>query len=167
MLAAAEAIHGFVRLAFGFFLALGFAAVVKLFAFGDGQLAFSDAIAKINLERNNGHALLLRLDEEFLDFSPIQEQLPLAKGIVIARAARLIFRNVTIHEPRFACAELGVGVSKGPLALAKRFNFRADEHESRFQFVEKVVIVRGGTVLRDNFYAFTIRFFCGGFHDWL
>ena len=61
-LSAPGAVHGFIGLALGFLLAFGFAAVVELFALGDRQFAFRNAVPEINLQRDDGEALLLRLD---------------------------------------------------------------------------------------------------------
>src|SRR5579863_2538031 len=116
-LTAARAVHGFVGFPLGFLLALCFAAVVELLALGHGELAFGNAIAEINLQGNDGHSLLLRLDLQLLDFAAIQKQLALSQRIVIARAAWLIFGNVAVDEPRLAAANFRVGLAKRSLSF--------------------------------------------------
>ena len=80
VLSTAEAIHGFVGFFFGFFLTFGFAPVVELLAFRNSQLAFRNAVAKINLQRDYRHALLLRLNQEAFDLAPVEQQLCFRRG---------------------------------------------------------------------------------------
>ncbi len=144
--------------AFGFFLALGFAAVVKFLALGHGQLAFGNAVAEVDLQRDHRHALLLRLDQQPLDFAPIQQQLALAERIVVARPAGQVLRDVAVYQPRLADANFGIGLAERPLALPEGLDLGADKHEAGFEFIKEMVIVGGGAILSDDLDAFPVLF---------
>src|SRR6185437_8480303 len=86
---------------------------------------------------------------------------------MIPRAAGLIFGDVAIHEPEFPAACFGVGITQASLAFAQRFDFRADQGHAGLVLVEKLVIVRGGAILSDNFdrgSVFLVRGFRRGLH---
>ena len=72
---------------------------MELLALGDGQLALRDAVAKINLQRNDGHPLLLRLNHQTINFAPLEQQFALPQRVVIAKPAGQILRDVEIDQP--------------------------------------------------------------------
>ena len=148
--AAARASDGLVGFAFGFFLLFALPAVVKLFTFGHGNFAFGDAIPEIDLGWDDGHAFLLGLDQKPINLSTVQQQFAFPQRFVISKAARQVFRDMAIDEPGFAAANLRERLAQSTFSLAERLYFSADEHDSGFEAVEQLVVVRGRAILRNN-----------------
>ena len=138
---------------------------MEFFALCDGQLTFGDAVAEINFQRDNRHPLLLGLDEQAVDFAPVEQQLALPERVVISRSAGKVLRNVEIHEPRFPAPYFGVGVAKRSLAFPEGFHLCADENKACFEFIEQFVVVGGRAVLGDDLDALKVPFFRRRFHE--
>ena len=102
---------------------------------------------------------------KLVDFPPVQQQLPFPQRVVVSRAPRQVLRDVTVYQPGLPGANLRVGFPQRRLALPKRLHLGADQHQARLEFFEEIVIVGGGAILRDNFYAFILRFFRGVLHS--
>ena len=83
---------------------------------------------------------------------------------MIAKASRKILGNVAIYQPGLAAANFRVSVTQGALALSKSFYLRANEHQSGFQTVEQMIVVRSGPILRNNLDALVLRFIGVRFH---
>ncbi len=129
-----------------------------------GQFAFGDAVPEVNLGRDDGHALLLGLNEQAVQFAPVEQQLPFPKGIVVPEASGQILGNVAVYQPSLAKANLGVGLPEGAFAFAQRFDLRAHQYQASFQTVQEVVVVGGGAILRNNLYALVLRLLWVRFH---
>ena len=84
---------------------------------------------------------------------------------MIEWAARAVLRNVAIHQPHAGAADFGIGLSQVRFALPQRLHFRARQRHASFHFLEKVVVVRSGTILGNNLLPGRIFFdgFLSGF----
>lgn len=123
---------------------------MKFFALGEGQLAFGAIAAEINLQRNQSEPALLDATYQFIKLAAMKQELAGAHGAVIPDSAGAVFGNVGVHEPDFAGARLGVGFAEGGFAFAKSFDLGADQNDPGFDFIEDMVVVRGGAILRDD-----------------
>jgi hypothetical protein len=86
--------HSFTDFPFGLFVSLGLAAVPLLFALGEGDFAFGDAVAEVDAQGDERQAFAIRFARQFFDLFLAQEQLARAQGPVIPRASREIFADM-------------------------------------------------------------------------
>lgn len=148
--AAARSGDGLVRFPFRFLLFFRFAAIVKFLTFGHGYLAFGDAVPEINLGRDDGHALLLSLNDEPVNLSSVQEQLSFPQRVMIPGAARQIFGYVAIDQPSFASTNFGECFAKRTLPFPESLDLSTDQNDSGLEAVQELVVVGGAAVLRNN-----------------
>ena len=159
-----RAIDRFAGFTFGFFLFFGLAAVVELFAFAHRELAFCHAVAEINLQRDDGHALLLNLHLKLFNLAPIEKEFAFPERVVVSGTARQVFRNMRVNQPSLGAANLGESVTKGGFAFAEGFNLGSYEYQSCLEFIAEGVIVRRGAILRDNLDSLVLLLLLGRAH---
>ena len=92
-----------------------------------------------------------------MNFAFMKKQLAFAEGFVIPRAAGHVLSDVGVDEERTARLEVDIIVADVGFAFAEGLDLVAVKDESRFHLFEDVVVVRGGAVLRDNFFARLLR----------
>lgn len=107
-----------------------------------------------------------------MNFAFMKKQLAFAERFVVPRTAGHVLSDVGVDEERAAGLEVHVGVTDVGLAFAQGFDFGAVKDEARLHFFEDVVVVGGGAVLRDDFFAglFGVLSLFGdlpGFGGWL
>src|SRR5579863_7102007 len=88
-----------------------------------------------------------------MNFAFVKKQLAFAERLVIPRAAGHVLGNVGVDEEGAAGLEVDVSVADVGFAFAKSLHFGAVKDEARFHLFEDVIVVRGGTVLRDDLLA--------------
>src|SRR6266403_1401149 len=88
-----------------------------------------------------------------MNFAFVKKQFTFAERLVVPRAAGHVLGDMSVDEERAAGLEVHVGVANVGLAFAQGLHFGAVKHESRFYLFEDVVVVRGGAILRDDFFA--------------
>ena len=88
-----------------------------------------------------------------MNFAFMKKEFALAEGFVIPRAAGHVLSDVSIDKEGAAGLEVHVGVADVGFAFAKGFDFGAVKDEAGLHFFEDVIVVRGGAVLRDDFFA--------------
>jgi hypothetical protein len=137
---------------------------VELLSFGHRQFAFCYAVAKINLRRHYGHALLLGLHQKPVDLAPLDQEFSFSKRIVVAKPAGQILRNMAVYQPSLSGANFSIGVPQSSLALAKCFYLRADKYQARFQTIEQMIVIGSGSILRNNLHPFVLRLVGVRFH---
>lgn len=108
---------------------------------------------------------MLDFAREFLELAAVEEEFAGPERIVIPRAAGTVLGDVAILQPDFAAADFGVGLAEGAFAFAEGLDLSAGQDHAGFELVQDEVVVGGGAVLGDDFYAFGF-FFGGGFHEW-
>jgi hypothetical protein len=147
---AARSGNGLVRFPFCFFLFFRFAAVVKFLTFRYRYFAFGDAIPEVNLGWDDGHALLLGLNDEPINLSSVQKQLSFPKRVVVPGAAGQVLGYMAIYQPSFAAADLGECFAKRALPFPKSLDLGTDENDSGFEVIQEFVVIGGAAILRNN-----------------
>ena len=148
--ATARSGDGLVRFPFCFFLFFRFAAIVKFLTFRHGYFAFGDAVSEINLGWDDGHALLLGLDDEPINLPSIQKQFSFPKRVVIPGTAGQVLGYVAIYQPSFAAANLGECFAKRALPFPESLDLSTDQNDSGLEVVQEFVVIGGATILRNN-----------------
>jgi hypothetical protein len=137
---------------------------MKFLAFADRELAFRHAVAEIELQRDNGHALLLNLDLELIDFAPIQEKLALPERIVISGTTGQVLGNMRVYQPSLGAANFGESVANRGFTFAKGLDLGANEYQACLERSAESVVVGGGAVLGDDLNALVLLLFFRRFH---
>ncbi len=154
-------VHGFAQLAPRFLFAFALAAVPLFFTACQGQFAFGNTIAKIDAQRNERQAFLLRFANQFLNFLAMQEQPATRERLMIERAAGAVLGNVAIHQPDAGSADFGVSIPEVRFAVAQSFHFGARQRHAGLHLLEQVVVVGSGAILGNDLLPRCILF--GGF----
>ena len=136
-----------------FFGALVLAAVPQFFALSQGDFDLGDTVTEINPQGNDGQTFGIGTAGEFMDFAAMQEEFAFTEGLVIPRAARHVLSDVGINEEGAGRLEVNVSITNIGFSFAKSFHLGAVQHEAGFELLKYVVIVGGGTVLRDDLFA--------------
>ena len=79
----------------------------------------------------------------------MQEQLPVALGLVVLDPGLVVRVDVRADEPGFALAHVRVGLLEAHLALPERLHLASGQHDPGLEALEQVVVVPGFAVLRD------------------
>src|SRR5215208_1372041 len=79
----------------------------------------------------------------------MQEQLPLARGLMIGIAAMAVRIDMDVVDPHFAAVHAGVAVAQVDVAFADRFHFGALELDAGLERLQDVVVVERLAVLSD------------------
>src|ERR1019366_5033961 len=82
---------------------------------------------------------------------------------MIPRAARVVFRDVTIFEPQFAVADLRIRLTDVGFALAQRLYFGAAQHHARLEPLQKLIMVVRSAVLSHHLLGATLLRLAGAF----
>jgi hypothetical protein len=69
---------------------------------------------------------------------------------VIPPPAGQVLGYMAIYQPSFAAADFGEGFAKRALPLAERLDFGADQHDSSLKTIQKLVVIGGAAILRNN-----------------
>jgi len=146
MLAALAAGYGGFGFVVAFAFAFGGALVPLLLAFGEGQFAFDAAVLEVELDRDQGVALLLGGDLQFGDLVLVEEEFASAKRVVVHRVAVGEGADVGVEEEGFAVFEEAIGVFEVGFAFADGFDFGAAQGDAGFDAVGEEVVEAGGTV---------------------
>src|SRR5204862_2613839 len=101
------------------------ALVALLLAAGDGQLELRAAVLEVQARRYERQALLLYLADQRFDLAPVQEQLPVAVGLVVGDVPLLVLVDVGADQPHLAVTQVGVGLRERDPPVAERLDLRA------------------------------------------
>src|SRR5262249_946321 len=108
---------------------------------------------EIEPKRNDGEPFFDDLTEEAIDFAPMQEQLPLALGIMVLAVPMAVGRDVRADEEGFAPIEIDVAVLQIHLPLPQRLPLPAVQGDSGFEFLQNEVVVEGLAIGGDHLLA--------------
>src|SRR5678815_4930255 len=90
----------------------GLALVVRLLALREADRDLDAAVLQVDAHRDERHPLLDGLADQFPDLRPVQQQLPLAQGLVIAVAAIAVRADVDVVDPDFARFDARIAVAQ-------------------------------------------------------
>src|SRR6267154_1302116 len=144
------AIHGLVGFLAGFLVALVLAPVPSLLALRQSNFALGDAVTEVYPQGNDRQTFGLRASGQLVNFLLVQKQLARSQRLVIPGAAGHILGDVCVDQPRATRFEIDVGVANVGFSLPQGLHLGAVEDHAGLKTFEKVVVVRGGTVLRDD-----------------
>ena len=91
-----------------------------------------------------------------MNFAFVKKEFAFAERLVIPRAAGHVLGDVGVDEEGAAGLEVDVSVADVSFAFAEGLYFGAVKYESSFHLFEDMVVVRGGAVLRDDFFAWIL-----------
>jgi len=135
---------------FGFFVAFagafGGALVPVLFALGEGYLALDAAVLEVELDGDEGVALLGGEDFQLFDLALVEEELARAEALVVHGVAVREGADVGVEEEALAVFEEAVGVFEVGFAFADGLDLGAAEGDARLEAVGEEVVEAGGAV---------------------
>jgi hypothetical protein len=112
------------------------ASVVGLLAPGEPQLELGPAFAgEIEAQRDDRQALRLRLAEQLVDLGAVQEQLPLALGLVVVPVGLLERSDVGADQPGLVALDARVGIRQVDLAGADGLDLGAGQDDTGLERV--------------------------------
>src|SRR5215204_6002886 len=126
-----------------------FALVGRLLAARQTELHLAAALHPVEPERDQRVTALLDAARELVDFPPMEEQLPIALGLVPELARRRVGADVRADQEELVAEESGVGILQLRPAIAQRLYLRADQGQAGFDALVDVVVVKGPPVLGD------------------
>ena len=83
----------------------------------------------------------------------MQEELPVALGLVVLDPGLVVGVDVRADEPGLTLADVRVGLLEADLALPERLDLAPGQHDARLEALEEVVVVPRLAVLGDRFLA--------------
>src|SRR5215471_4923017 len=147
------AIESLFGLAAGFLGALVLSAVPGLFALSQGDFDLGDAVAEIDAKRNDGKALAFGTAGKLMNFALVKKQFAIAEGFVVPRAAGHVLGDMRVDKVGAAGLEVHVSIADIGLAFAEGFHFGAVEDQAGLEPFEKMIVIGGSAVLRDDLLA--------------
>ena len=114
-----------------------------LFALCQGQFHFGvAAFGKVDAERNEGEALELSFSDQFADLLAMQQELPLAKRIVIHQVAVRVGADVAMVQVYFTVIDRRKTILEVHTALAQGLHLSSTQENAGLElFFDKVVVV--------------------------
>jgi hypothetical protein len=85
-----------------------------------------------------------------MNFAPMEKELAFPEGFVVPGPSGHVLGNVGINEKGAAGLEVDIGITDIGLAFAEGFYFGAVQHQSRFQLLKNMVMIRSGAVLGND-----------------
>ncbi len=133
--------HGPLHIALGVAFFKGLALVILGFAFGKGQGNFGVSTFEKQIQWNQRAAGLFG---QFLlqaaNFAFMQQQLTLARGVMVKLIGLLISINVATHEKYAAIADDGKSPGQLHFSLPHTFDFTSHQGNSRLHFFQHRII---------------------------
>ena len=119
-----------------FLIALGDGTllVVGMFAAAEGDLDFDERVLEINFERHERIARFIDFARDLGDLDAVQKKLSILPAVARREGAAFIVEgDVHVFEEHFAALDEAETFRKRGFAEAQRFDFRAFEHDARFE----------------------------------
>jgi len=119
-----------------------FAFVMQFTTFTEGEFAFGDtALIEKHSQRNQRQPFFFGSADEFAEFTPVNQQLPRSHGFMVPDCSLGIFSDIATHQPQAIAFDPAVGFIQLAFAVAKTFDFAADQHDATFQRIDDFVLV--------------------------
>src|SRR2546423_575825 len=105
------------------------ALVVQLLAAAQPQFDLGAAVLEVESKRNQREAALGDLAGQAADFLAVQQQLPVAVGVVVRVGAVTVGIDMAAHEPALAVADRRVRILEVHAPVAPRLDLGPSQHE--------------------------------------
>ena len=136
-------LHGAVDLALGVPLGRGLSFVVEFFALAQAHLDLDPAALEVDLQGDQGVAVLLDLAVEPHDLPLVHQQSAGTAGVHIEAVALLIGGDVHLVDEHFAVLDAAPGILQVQGALADGFDLGADQLDAGLVVLLDEVFVTG------------------------
>src|SRR5690606_31463671 len=104
--------------------------VVLLFPFGQGELNLGKAVAKVDIQRDQGVSLLPGQADQLADLLLVEKQLSRPRRIGVETVPLFVGADVHVQEIHFPVLDPGEAVPQVDPPLANRLDFRPGEHDA-------------------------------------
>jgi hypothetical protein len=119
----------------------GLTFVALVLTFGQTQLHLGEALRKIDPERDQGVALLVKRCAQLMNLSAMNKKLSLSRGFVIEKgAALLVLGNMGFHEIELTTFNGRIGIDQLNLTFAAGFDLGTLEHDASLELFFDVKI---------------------------
>src|SRR5690606_10320169 len=133
------------------------AAVVELLAACEGEGDLGVTAAEIQIERDQGVALLPQGADEATDLPTMQEEFPRPRGGRVPAAGRVVRADVHPEQPDLAALDAGKAPGTADLAGPDRVDLGSGEDEACPPALEDVVFVQRCCVPRHGLAPIPLR----------
>src|SRR4030095_13875403 len=115
------------------------ALVVVLLALGEADRHLDAPFLEVHPDGDQRHPLLDRLANQLLDLLPVQQELPLAGGLVIAVAAVAVGADVDVLDPHFAPPAPREAAAERAAPLPNRLALGPEQSDARLESLDEVI----------------------------
>ena len=107
--------------------------IINLLTAAEAHVELYEAAFKVEAEGHKGIALFLDFSEQAVNFSSMEEKLPVSKRIFIENISPLIGIDMHANNETLPVSNLTEGLLNGSLSEAERFDFRSEKLNAAFQ----------------------------------
>ena len=107
--------------------------IINLLTAAKPHIELYEATFKVEAKGHKSIALLLDFSEQAVNFSSMEEKLPVSKRIFIENISPLIGVDMHANNETFPISNLTEGLLNGSLSEAERFDFRSEKLNAAFQ----------------------------------
>src|SRR5580765_223690 len=125
------------------------ALVVVLLASGEADCHLHAAVLEIHANRHERHAALHGLANQLSDLVAMEQQLAAPERFVVRVPAVAVRADVHVVQKHFPIFDSGEAVAQVDAPFTDRFHFGAEQHHTRLETLEQVVVVAGLAVFSD------------------
>ena len=119
---------------------------------GQGNLHLGLALLDIELQRHQGHPLLLHPGVEPVDFIAMHQELPRPTGLVVEAVPLLVGADMGIDQVQLAAPDLAIAVAQVGLPRPQRFDLCPGKSDARLVGIFNVIVVPCLSVFGDDLY---------------
>ena len=124
------------------------AFVVQLAALGQADGELDPGPLEVQVEGDQGEALLIEGHPQFFDLAPVGQQFAHSQGLVVEVGPGMgVGGDVHVVELQLPLADQAEAVAQVAVARPDRLHLRAQQFNARFQGFEDLVLVAGETVV--------------------
>ena len=159
-----EAGHRRFHLLLRLLLLLCNAFVVQFAAFAKANGDLDPGALEVDVQGDQGEALLIELPPQLVDFTAVGQQLAGAQRVVVEISPGVaVGRDVHVVQLQFAVADQTEAIPQVGFAVADRLHLGSHQFDPCFQGLEDLVLVPGLTVVRQHAISCGSRCGCGCF----
>src|SRR5512133_2455634 len=103
------------------------ALIALLLAPRECDLELRAAVLEVEAGRHERQPLLVDGPDQGIDLAPVQEELPVAVGVVVGDVSLCVLVDVGADEPDLAVADVGIRLGERDTAVAERLDLRSGQ----------------------------------------